>query len=127
MNLLLDTSVLIDVLRAKKRRRDLLASLVRANHDLATTILNVAELYSGMRPHEESATEALLSSLRCFDFTPAAARLAGRLKFDFARKGRTLALADMIIAAIALENSCHLLTDNPKDFPIPSLNLYPLP
>ena len=127
MNLLLDTSVLIDVLRAKKRRRDLLASLVRANHDLATTIFNVAELYAGMRPGEESATETLLTTLPCFDLTPAAARLAGKLKFDFARKGRTLALADTLIAAIALENSCHLLTDNPKDFPIPSLNLYPLP
>lgn len=125
MRLLLDTSVLIDVLRARNRRRELLAGLARAHHTLATTILNVAELYSGMRPGEEARTEAFLSGLHCFDLTATAARLAGKLKFQFAQKGRTLALADTIVAAIAIENRCHLLTDNRKDFPTPEVQLYP--
>jgi predicted nucleic acid-binding protein len=39
----------------------------------------------------------------------------------------TLTLADTIIAAIALEHGCTLMTDNLKDFPIPELSHYPLP
>lgn len=127
MRLLIDTSVLIDVLRTRNQRRELLANLARSGHTLATTILNVAELYSGMRHGEEARTEAFLSGLLCYVLTGAAARLAGTLKSAWSQKGRTVALADTIVAAIAIEHRCHLLTDNRKDFPIPDLKLCPLP
>ena len=124
MTLLLDTSVLIDVLRARNSRREQLAELAKAGHTVVTTVLNVAELYSGMRQEEEGRTEAFLSGLHCLDLTGTAARFAGKLKFDWARKGHTLALADTIIAAIALENRCQLFTDNRRDFPMPELRFY---
>jgi predicted nucleic acid-binding protein len=127
MRLLLDTSVLIDALRLRNRRRELLAELVRGGHTLSTTTLNVAELYAGMRPAEEAATEALLSGLDLFELTTANARLAGKLKAAWARKGRTLALSDTIVAAIAADRNCALLTDNRKDFPMQEVQLYPLP
>jgi len=44
MRLLLDTSVLIDVLRARNNRSEQLAELVRAGHTLATTAVSIAEL-----------------------------------------------------------------------------------
>jgi predicted nucleic acid-binding protein len=125
MRLLLDTSVLIDVLRTRNRRREQLADLVRGGHTLATTVLNVAELYSGMKHGEEGPTEAFLSGLHCYDLTGTAARIAGKMKFDWSRKGRTLALADTIVAAIAIENRCELFTDNRRDFPMTELSLYP--
>jgi len=127
MDFLLDTTVLIDVLRPRNRRREFLAQLLRDGHTLSTSVLNVAELYCRMLPSEEARTEAFLGGLRCFDLTPSAARLAGHLKGYGSRKGRTLALADTIIAAVAIENDCHLLTDNPRDFPMPNLKLFPLP
>jgi hypothetical protein len=37
MRLLIDTSVLIDVLRLRRGRRELLAELARGGHSLATT------------------------------------------------------------------------------------------
>jgi len=127
MKILLDTSVLIDVLRRRNQRREALAELVRADQMLATTSLNVAELYAGMRPGEEAISEAFLSGLECFDLTGTAARLAGKLKNQWAKRGRTLALADTVIAAIAIEQRCALLTDNHKDFPMPEVQLYSLP
>jgi predicted nucleic acid-binding protein len=45
----------------------------------------------------------------------------------WARKGHTLSLADAIVAAIAIERGCALLTDNRRDFPMPEVQLYPLP
>jgi predicted nucleic acid-binding protein len=127
MRLLLDTSVLIDVLRLRHGRRELLAELARGTNTLATTALNVAELYAGMRPEEEERTEEFLAALDCYELTPGAGRLAGSLKNKYARKGRTLTLADTIIAAIAMERRCTLMTDNRKDFPMPELDCYDLP
>jgi len=127
MKLLLDTSILIDVLRLKNQRREWLAELVRDGHTLSTTTLNIAEIYAGMRPSEETRTEALLSGLELYELTGTSARLAGQLKNTWARKGHTLTLADAIVAAIAIEHGCALLTDNQKDFPMPELQLYPLP
>lgn len=124
MTVLLDTSVLIDVLRSRNRRREQLTVLAKAGHTLVTTVLNVAELYSGMKQGEEVVTESFLSGLHCLDLTGTAARFAGKLKSDWSQKGRTLTLADTIIAAIAIENRCQLFTDNLRDFPMPELSLY---
>jgi predicted nucleic acid-binding protein len=127
MHFLLDTSVLIDVLRLRRGRRELLAELARRGHRLATTALNIAELYAGTRPDEEARTEEFLDLLDCYPLTAAAGRLAGSLKYKYARKGRTLTLADSIVAAIAMEERCTLMTDNRKDFPMPELDCYDLP
>jgi predicted nucleic acid-binding protein len=127
VKLLLDTSVLIDVLRGRKDRRRLLAHLLREGHSLSTTVLNIAELHAGMRPGEESSTEAFLADLECFEFNGSAARLAGQLKRVWQTRGKTLTLSDTIIAAIAIEHQCTLLTDNRKDFPMSDLSLFPLP
>lgn len=127
MKLLLDTTILIDVLRARNDRREFLAGAVRAGHTLSTTTLNIAEIYVGMRPAEETRTERFLQSLQTFDITIGVARLAGKLKSSWARKGRTLSLDDTLIAATAIENHCALVTDNRKDFPMSELHLFPFP
>jgi predicted nucleic acid-binding protein len=122
--LLLDTTVLIDVLRARQNRRSLLIELVEAGHTLATTAINIGEVYSGIRSGEEDQTERFLSSLGCYPVSAAIARKAGSLKNKWSRKGRTLTLADMLIAATALEHGLTLMTDNRKDFPIPELDFH---
>jgi len=127
MRLLLDTSVLIDTLRHRRGRRELLARLARDGHTLTTSALNVAEVFAGMRPNEERATETFLRALECYELTGAAARVAGAMKRNWGGKGRTLTLADTMIAAVALEHDCVLMTDNRKDFPMPELDVYSLP
>ena len=124
---LLDTCVIIDALNNKRGRPALLLDLVRSGHVLACCPINITEVYAGMRPKEEAATEGLLASLQHLPITPAAARLVGEFKRDYARKGTTLNLGDVIIAAVAIHNALTLLTDNTKDFPMAGLSLYPLP
>ena len=87
MKLLLDTTVWIDTLRAKKNRRALLSELVGAGHKLSTSAINIAEVHAGMRPGEEDGTEAFLNSLQCHAITCGIARLAGSRKSRFAREG----------------------------------------
>jgi predicted nucleic acid-binding protein len=127
MKLLLDTTVIIDVLRDRKGRRELLADLLRTGHSLSTSVLNVAEVYGGIRPGEEGLTEAFLGGLEEYELRSQVARAAGKLRIKWAKKGRTISLADAIVAAIAIDQRCALLTDNRKDFPMPELRLHPLP
>lgn len=111
-------------LRALNNRRGrpaFLLDLVKAGHVLACCPINITEVYAGMRPKEETA------SLQHFPIAPPAARLAGELKRDYARRGTTLNLGDAIIAAVAIHYELTLLTDNVKDFPMKELSLPPLP
>ncbi len=124
---LLDTSVIIDALNNKRGRRDLLLSLLKQGHLLACCPINVIEVYAGVRPKEETATEEFLESLDYYHVTLPVARLAGLLKRDYARKGITLNVADATIAAVAMAHDLTLLTDNVKDFPMKELTLYLLP
>ena len=124
---LLDTSVIIDALNNKRERPALLSGLLQAGHLLACSAINVTEVHAGLRPKEQMATERFLASLLYYPITLPAARLAGELKREHGRKGKTLNLGDVIIAAVALHHQLTLLTDNVKDFPMADLSLYPLP
>ncbi len=124
MKLLLDTTVLIDALRGREDRRRLLAELVESGYGLAISAMNVGEVYAGMRADEAVRTDAFLSSLECYPVTRGVAQKAAALKSAWAVRGRTLTLADMIVAATALEHGLTLMTDNRKDFPMPNMSFY---
>jgi predicted nucleic acid-binding protein len=124
---LLDTTVLIDVLRPRRQRRELLASLVQSGHILATAAINIGELYAGMRTNEVKPAEAFLNELECYPLTASIARRVGELKRDWSTKGKTFSLSDTIVAATALEHDLTLMTDNRKDFFFPGLKLFPMP
>ena len=127
MILLLDSTVLIDMLRDRSNRRSLIRDLATNGEQLTTSAMNVGEVYGGTLPAEERITGALLGSLEIYPISASIARRAGSLQFAWARKGRTLGLPDMIVAATALEYGLTLMTDNRKDFPIPELKFFDLP
>lgn len=124
---LLDTSVIIDALSQKRGRWQLLASLIEAGDTLACSVVTLTEIYAGIRRNEFAFTERLLEGIEHYDLDSHLARYAGLLKNEWSRKGRTLGVADLIIAATALAHSLVLMTDNRKDFPMGQLTLYPLP
>ena len=121
-----DTSVLIDTLKRNPKRTKLLRALLSQGHSLASCAITVGEIYSGMHPSEAGLTAEFLSTLIWVDTTAAVARKAGTLRYEWARKGITLALPDTIIAATALHYGLTLITDNKKVFPMPGLALHPL-
>lgn len=119
---LLDTSIIIDVLNGKRNRDALLKGLLSQGDLLACCAVNIGEVYAGMRPKEEPKTEAFLLSLDYYEITWDVARLAGLLRRDYSKKGQTLLLPDVMIAAVALEYDLTLITDNVKHYPMPQLN-----
>jgi len=126
MIVLLDTSVVVDALNARAGSRQFLEVQLYAGHTLACCAITTAEVYAGMRRHEAKATDEFMNQLAYFESTRAVARRAGYLKADWARKGHTLALPDVLIAAVALEYGLALATGNRKHFPMPELKRLPV-
>lgn len=124
---LLDTSVIIDAINDKKGRREFLRDLIQQGNILACCPINITEVYAGLRPQEEQNTKNFLDTLDLYPLTKPIAEQAGLLKRDHSRKGKTLNLGDVIVAATVLHNRLTLLTDNTKDFPMEGLSLHPLP
>jgi predicted nucleic acid-binding protein len=124
---LLDTNVIVDAINGRKGRNRLLEGLLDQRNLLACCAINVTEVYAGMRPHETDMTEGFLRSLRFYEITWQLAQRAGQLKNTWAKRGHTLSLPDVTIAAVALVHGLVLLTDNGKHFPMPELHLPTLP
>ena len=124
---LLDSGILIDILNAKRGRRELIEDLIRAGSEMACCPIQVTEIYAGLRPGEEAQTERLLRSLKYYPVTWEIAKRSGELLKAWRGQGRTLSLPDTTIAAVALVHNLVLVTGNQKDFPMPELRLYPLP
>jgi predicted nucleic acid-binding protein len=94
---------------------------------LACCPVNITEVYAGMRAGEEEKTNMFLGSLEFVPVTAETARQAGLLRRDWRQRGHTLSYSDVAIAAVALNRRLPLLTDNRKHFPMPELELLPLP
>ncbi len=122
---LVDTNILINALSRKRGHRELLHQFVAQGHPLACCAVVTAELFSSIKPPDLPNVEQFVSMLTWYPATPKIARLAGRLRFDYAQEGISLSLPDTLIAATALEHGLTLITENRKHFPMPELSLYP--
>ncbi len=122
---LLDTSIVIDVLNRKRGRPELVQQLLFGGGTLASCPITIAEVRAGMRPGEERRTERFLRSLTFFPITFEISSMAGDLIASWRLQGRTFALPDMAIAAVALSNDLVLVTGNIQDFPMAELKRLP--
>ncbi len=115
---LLDTTVLIDILRGRSGAVERLRVLRRRGDSPYLCAVNVEEVVRGLRPAEETRSISLLEGLRTAPLGLDEGRRAGEWRRDFARRGRTLTQADCLIAAAAWRLGATLATGNPKDFPM---------
>jgi len=122
---LLDTNVLILVLRGQTVAIDLLDDL-KEKGALHISVVTRTEVLAGMHPHEEKRTLDLLRSLDSPPITSPIADQAGRWIYEYARQGITLSFPDALIGATALRHGLFLVTTNTKHFPMPELQLHPL-
>jgi predicted nucleic acid-binding protein len=121
--LLLDSSVVIDLLRRRPGALERLHDTQDAGDDVYVCAIVAAEVTSGLRANERDAASQLFEA---FDVAPLGVgegRLAGWWKQRFQRKGRTLGVDDCLIAAATIGIGGRLATGNPKDFPMGGLTV----
>ena len=117
---LLDTTVLIDILRGRPVLERLRALRSRADVPV-TSAVNVEEVIRGLRPDEELSAKNLFDGLLVVRVDRAVGERAGAWRRDYAQQGTTLTQADCLIAAAAAGAGGRLATGNPRHFPMPGL------
>jgi predicted nucleic acid-binding protein len=118
----LDSTVLIDYLRGRPAV-DRVRALKETGDVPATTAINAEEIVRGLRSSETDAATRLFAGLFVLPVDLAAAWLAGEWRRTFAARGVSLWQADCLIAATAAINGGSLATGNPKDFPMPGIEV----
>lgn len=117
MTILVDTSVLIDVLRGEERAARVLRES-RLGGPLHASEVTRLEVMAGMRPREEAATRALLDVLTWHPLDERVAEVAGDLGRRWLPGNRGIDAADLAIAATAVLLDARPLTRNVKHFPM---------
>ena len=126
-NFLLDSDVLIWLLRGRSDTVELVGQLQRETPAaLACSVLSILEIWTGVRPGEERKTQALLESLRVVPVDVPIARRAASLLSSRKRQRDPREWVDAVIAATCLELRLTLVTYNLRDYPYRDISIYPI-
>jgi len=115
--LLVDTDILIEVLRGRDPVLTTWRRLSETTDAVLYSAVTVAELWHGLRPGEEAAVSRLLEALISIPVDAEIGRRAGEYLRSF-RPSHGLELGDAMIAASAAVHGCTLWTRNRKHYPM---------
>ncbi|MGA2537901.1 MAG: type II toxin-antitoxin system VapC family toxin [Terracidiphilus sp.] len=124
MSVLLDSDVVIEILRSRNPAVLIQwEDLAKTSEAILFSPITAAEVWAGARAVERDATSRFFKLLTCISPDYAIGRLAGELLGQFS-KSHGLKLADALIAATAIEHQAALWTPNRKHYPMPQLNFF---
>jgi len=117
----IDTDILIDLLRNVKKVVGFLAEIEERGNLLSTTVMNAFELYYGAHKSREReqnllATRKLLNRLILLPLELRSAETAGRIYAELETKGQPIGLRDALIGAITLTRGFAIVTRNVEHF-----------
>lgn len=116
MRLVLDSSFVIDHLLGDNAALARWGQVFARGDEPFVTEIVVSEVRSGLRAQDEPVLTALLRPVEFVQPGPDHAMAAGRWRYEAHLKGRTLSLADALIASAAGSLNGAVLTRNWRDF-----------
>ena len=120
---MLDSDVIIDVLRGRAETVAELGRLAAAGVPTYICAVSVAEIFAGVRAGEEARTEAFFEARGDITIDAATGRRAGTYLARYAGS-HGLEIADALIAAAASTAGLHLWTRNTRHYPMDGLRLH---
>ncbi len=120
---LFDTDVLIAYLRGYPQAVELVKDLATQQFDFLISPVTVIEIEAGIRDTEKARTYELLDIFEVCTVDRSIAHSAGFSLRKYRKKGVTLGLADVIIAATALIHHLTLVTYNTSHYPMSDLQI----
>lgn len=120
MGIVIDTDILIDLLRDKEYAVRKIKALEK-KEELATTDINAFELYFGAYNSSDkegniASTKGILKTLTLLHTQENSMETAGRIFAERRVKGKMIEIRDLLIAAIALQSGYKLFTNNREHF-----------
>jgi predicted nucleic acid-binding protein len=116
--ILVDSNVVVEVLRGRPSARDWMVEERRRSGRLAASVLTVTELTGGMRSSERSVVTALLGTFDLLAVDELTAHRAGELFRRFRRSHQGIDVVDYVVAATAQLHGLELATLNVRHFPM---------
>jgi predicted nucleic acid-binding protein len=113
--IVLDTTVLIDLLRGHDPARRFLSELTEVP---ACSEVTRVELLRGVEDSERRGVDRLMATIAWVPVDETIARMAGDLGQRYRRSHQGLAIADLLIAATAHRLSARLATSNVRHYPM---------
>ncbi|MEM3549630.1 MAG: type II toxin-antitoxin system VapC family toxin [Candidatus Bathyarchaeia archaeon] len=130
---IIDTDILVDMLRGLEKAVKFIADLEQKGITLSTTVINAFELYYGAYKSKNklnnlTAANKLLERMVTLKMTLRSAERAGQIHAELEAKGQQIGIRDIIIGAIALTKGYPLITRNTAHLQkIQGLNLMAAP
>jgi predicted nucleic acid-binding protein len=116
MNLVVDSSFVIDHLRGDPTARARWQRVFEEGENPFVTEIVVCEVRAGLRESDAHHLSAFLQPIEFVQPGPDGAMLAGRWRYEAHEQGRQLSLGDALIAAAAEAIRAAVLTRNVRDF-----------
>jgi predicted nucleic acid-binding protein len=126
MKHLLDADTLIDYIVDRGNARPRISAMIEQGDEVAVCAITVAEVYSGLSDKRRDLWERWIMALSYWDIGYHVAAQAGRYRKTTSESGRTLAVTDSLLAALAREKGAILLTINIKDYPMKDVRVLSL-
>jgi len=122
-NILIDTSAWVDFFRGASKTADAVAQFIEKGQASICGVISY-ELIQGAKSDDEALhLSGVLSALNYIEMTSDLWISAGNISADLRRKGTTLPMSDLLIAAIALKHGLEVLTLDEHFASIPGLKL----
>lgn len=115
---LLDSAPVIDHQHGDEATILFVSSGLEVRDQFAISVVTLSEFYSGIRRGERPDMDQFIDQLRQVPTSRRIALKAAEYRYEFARRGRQLNIADTIIAATAYVINATLVTSNLRDFPM---------
>lgn len=114
---LLDTDIVIWILRGNKKYIDLVLKL-KDQDSLSISVITIAEIYKNIFPSELLAVESFFNEMEIWNITSSIAKQAGLYFQQYSKKLKNLNLTDCLIAATVKNNNLKLVSLDAKHFPM---------
>lgn len=122
--MVLDTDVVIDLLKKKPEMVAQFLELVESKTTFLLSPVVVAEIYAGAFEREYKAIEGFFKLCQQVDLDGETGRTAGIYAKRFSKTFQGISLEDFLLAATARAHRCPLWTHNRKHYPMDDVVLF---
>lgn len=114
--ILVDTSILIDYYRKANKANAVWVTLIDQGYEFVISTITKYELYSGATPNQMEFWNSILSIISIIPFDEKCVDAAIFINTALKRKKKQIDLADLFIAATAMNQNLPIATLNKKHF-----------
>ncbi len=114
--ILVDTSILIDYYRKTDKTKSTWINLIDQGYEFAISVVTKYELYSGATQSQLDFWDTILATISIIPFDENCVDTAVRLNSSLKKKRKQIDIADLFIAATAVNLNLPIATLNRKHF-----------